>query len=450
MEKNYLYSHRIYKDYYEYEPKLHYFKNNNQEIYDKLLYQCDIFLNSLLHIFIECDDIEGFKALYCFLNDLKLSNNPSNIKFVKKVINLQNINGDTAAHIAARKSKGENNNYTMIIELLENLGADLTIPNKNNEVLKKISENNYNKEIKKIKTNIKDCLFINNESNPLDDIDQFDDSVSSSVLIFNDNNSLSQLFNGMPMTPIHHFQTPNSLENISSDYIKQHDRNTSDTSELDQIKKKIEYVLNKEKKKTESDTSDDEMLIQKLKKSVPDIKDKIVSSVSNANELFLKKLKQIRDKSPPRIEDKIVSSVPDIKDKIVSAIKNLKKGRDSDKSPPRIEDRIVLSDTSDKDMRIDTIKKKISEKTTPITDKIKSSAKDLFLRSMRSNMKTPQNGGFDIKQIFDKVKNRLENIYILGSMNTEYIWKGQINALKYLLTDINDKYIGNPNDKATC
>jgi len=60
--------------------------------------------------------------------------------------------------------------FTMIIKLLEYLGADLTIPNKKNEIIKKINENDYNKEITELKNNINKCLF-NNQLDNNQDID---------------------------------------------------------------------------------------------------------------------------------------------------------------------------------------------------------------------------------------------------------------------------------------
>ncbi len=195
-------SHYIYKKYNKNDSKTLFFKENKND----LLYQCDTFFNSLLHIFIECDDIDGFEAMYCFLKDLINTSKTKNIDFVKKVINLQNINGDTAVHIAARKSKGEDNKFTMIIELLENLGADLSIPNKKNEVIKKIGENNYNKEIQDMKNKIKNCLFSfdDNEDTNFDD----DDGMTSSV--FEKESSKPQYQDKS------RFRTPPYLDNITT------------------------------------------------------------------------------------------------------------------------------------------------------------------------------------------------------------------------------------------
>jgi hypothetical protein len=121
----------------------------------KLLTCCKKKGNSLLHILIDEEDIDGFKSLICMLKELKSTNKC----LVKKIINKKNKKGDTPAHIAVRKSKNENNTFSIMVEALHSLGADFTIPNNNNEVIKKLSDMEYDSEHTKIKKYINSCLF---------------------------------------------------------------------------------------------------------------------------------------------------------------------------------------------------------------------------------------------------------------------------------------------------
>lgn len=259
-------SHKIYKKYNNNVSKTLFFKENINE----LLYQCDTFLNSLLHIFIECDDIDGFEAMYCFLKDLIKTSNSKNINFVKKIINLQNINGDTAVHIAARKSKGEDNKFTMIIELLENLGADLSIANKKNEVIKKISENNYNKEIQDMKNKIKNCLFLSNDIGITDFEDDNDDTspvmyVSTFENTYNiphsNSNFLSpEYLDAITTTDVKKCSKKNKSKNYFEDQSKLNnntDINTLMVKLQDDIKQRNIKLLNGGKQNSES-SSDSE------------------------------------------------------------------------------------------------------------------------------------------------------------------------------------------------
>jgi hypothetical protein len=127
-------------------------KSNN---HDKLLVCCKKSGNSLLHILVDEGDIEGFKAIICMLKEIKNTNKC----LFKKIINKQNLNGDTPAHIAVRKSKGKNNIYSIMVETLEILHADFTIPNNNKEIIKKLDKANYDSNHGKIKEYINHCLF---------------------------------------------------------------------------------------------------------------------------------------------------------------------------------------------------------------------------------------------------------------------------------------------------
>ena len=119
--------------------------------------------NTLLHILIDEKDILGFKSYMCMLKELKSTNKC----LVKKIINFKNKVGDTPAHIAVRKSKGENNEFSIMVETLQSLGANLTIPNDNNEVITQLAEPNYDSYNTKIKEYINSCLF----GEPLDTYD---------------------------------------------------------------------------------------------------------------------------------------------------------------------------------------------------------------------------------------------------------------------------------------
>ena len=98
---------------------------------DKLLICSKKTGNSLLHVLIKEGDIEGFKAIMCMIKEIKSTNNC----LVRKIINKQNNNHDTPAHIAVRKSKEKDNIYSIMVETLQSLGADLTIPNISNKLL---------------------------------------------------------------------------------------------------------------------------------------------------------------------------------------------------------------------------------------------------------------------------------------------------------------------------
>jgi hypothetical protein len=113
--------------------------------------------NTLLHLLINDGDLEGFKNYSCIIRELI-----NNKNLINKIINAQNFNGDTPAHIAVRKSNRKNNIYSAMVEILQELGADFTISNNNNEVITKLDDgDNYNEQIKK---DIRKCLF-NNQNN---------------------------------------------------------------------------------------------------------------------------------------------------------------------------------------------------------------------------------------------------------------------------------------------
>jgi hypothetical protein len=128
--------------------------------------------NSLLHILIDEEDTEGFKSLMCIIKEVRKTNKC----LVKKIINMQNSAGDTPAHIAVRKSNNENNVFSMMVETLQSVGADLTISNNNNEVITQSGNPQYNeKQIEKQK-------YINNCDYNMDEMTQSDDNVSSEDL----------------------------------------------------------------------------------------------------------------------------------------------------------------------------------------------------------------------------------------------------------------------------
>ena len=112
--------------------------------------------NTLLHLLINDGDLEGFKNYSCIIREL------INKKLINKIINAQNFNGDTPAHIAVRKSNRKNNIYSAMVEILQELGADFTISNNNNEVITKLDDGDNNNE--QIKQDIRKCLF-NNQNN---------------------------------------------------------------------------------------------------------------------------------------------------------------------------------------------------------------------------------------------------------------------------------------------
>jgi hypothetical protein len=162
--------------------------------------------NSLLHILIDEEDIEGFKSLICMLKELKSTNKC----LVRKIINKKNKKGDTPAHIAVRKSKKENNTFSIMVETLYSLGADFTIPNNKNEVIKKLSDIEYDAEHTKIKKYINSCLFgesldldihDNNYKKDIDSDNILNDIGTSSPLILelfvnNSNNEIQQTGGG--------------------------------------------------------------------------------------------------------------------------------------------------------------------------------------------------------------------------------------------------------------
>lgn len=113
--------------------------------------------NTLLHLLINDGNLEGFKNYSCIIRELI-----NNKNLINKIINAQNFNGDTPAHIAVRKSNRKNNIYSAMVDILQELGADFTISNNNNEVITKLDDgDNYNEQIKQ---DIRKCLF-NNQNN---------------------------------------------------------------------------------------------------------------------------------------------------------------------------------------------------------------------------------------------------------------------------------------------
>ena len=128
--------------------------------------------NSLLHILIDEEDIEGFKSIMCIIKEV----NKTNKCLVKKIINLQNSDGDTPAHVAVRKSKNKNNIFSMMVEALQSVGADFTISNNNNEVITQSGNPQYNEEQIEKQKYINSCVF------NIDDMLQSDDNISSEDL----------------------------------------------------------------------------------------------------------------------------------------------------------------------------------------------------------------------------------------------------------------------------
>lgn len=132
---------------------------------NKKIKQCKKTGDTLLHLLINDGDLEGFRRYSCILKELI-----NNKELINKIINVQNFNGDTPAHIAVRKSNRQNNIYSAMVEILQELGADFTISNNNNEVITKLDDGDkYNEKIKKY---IQKCLF-----NPNDDSDIFTISI---------------------------------------------------------------------------------------------------------------------------------------------------------------------------------------------------------------------------------------------------------------------------------
>ena len=111
--------------------------------------------NSLLHILIDEEDIEGFKSIMCIIKEV----NKTNKCLVKKIINLQNSDGDTPAHVAVRKSNNKNNIFSMMVEALQSVGADFTISNNNNEVIAQSGNPQYNEEDLEKQKYINSCVF---------------------------------------------------------------------------------------------------------------------------------------------------------------------------------------------------------------------------------------------------------------------------------------------------
>ena len=142
-------------------------KNNDLE--EILKYSCKRG-NSLLHILINEGDIDGFRSMMCIIKKI----NKTNKCLVKKVINIQNKAGDTPAHIAVRKSKNENNIYSIMVELLQSVGADFTISNNNNEVIVQSGVPQYDENDTKEHKYINSCVLDEDDDNEttenLDDI----------------------------------------------------------------------------------------------------------------------------------------------------------------------------------------------------------------------------------------------------------------------------------------
>ena len=134
--------------------------------------------NSLLHVLINEGDLEGFKSMMCIIKEIS----KTNMCLVKKILNMTNKAGDTAAHIAVRKSDNKNNEYSIIVETLQSVGADLTIANKNNEVIVQTGDPPYNKEEIQKQKYINSCVFdtIDNEtSEDLDNIETINSPLNS-------------------------------------------------------------------------------------------------------------------------------------------------------------------------------------------------------------------------------------------------------------------------------
>ena len=135
--------------------------------------------NSLLHILINEEDIEGFKSIMCIIKEV----NKTDKNLIQKIINMKNGNGDTAAHIAVRKSNNQNNIFSIMVEALISVGADLTISNNNKEVIVQTCDKPYNEEETKQQQYINNCIFDNNNIylNMIDTL-QSDDNESSDDL----------------------------------------------------------------------------------------------------------------------------------------------------------------------------------------------------------------------------------------------------------------------------
>lgn len=122
---------------------------------EKLLICCDKSGNNFLHILIKKGDIESFKAIMCMIKKAQETNN----SLVQKIINQQNKDGDTPAHIAVRKSKEKDNKFSIMVETLQSVGANFTIPNMKNQVIVKLAEPKYDSSNTEIKKYINNCLF---------------------------------------------------------------------------------------------------------------------------------------------------------------------------------------------------------------------------------------------------------------------------------------------------
>jgi hypothetical protein len=135
--------------------------------------------NSLLHILINEEDIEGFKSIMCIIKEV----NKTDKNLVQKIINMKNADGDTAAHIAVRKSNNQNNIFSIMVETLISVGADLTISNNNKEVIVQTCDKPYNKEGIQQQQYINNCIFDSNNIylNMIDTL-QSDDNESSDDL----------------------------------------------------------------------------------------------------------------------------------------------------------------------------------------------------------------------------------------------------------------------------
>jgi hypothetical protein len=176
--------------------------------------------NSLLHILINEEDIEGFKSIMCIIKEVRKTNKC----LVKKIINMQNANGDTPAHIAVRKSKNKNNIYSMMVEALQSVGADFTISNNKNEVIAQSGDPQYNEEDIQKQKYINNCNFdSNNIFLNMVDTSQSDDNVSSEDLdnIETINSPLNYPFPfkldiltiNQKQYPEHHFQENQNQQN---------------------------------------------------------------------------------------------------------------------------------------------------------------------------------------------------------------------------------------------
>ena len=148
-------------------------KNNDLEEILKYSYKRG---NSLLHVLINEGDIDGFRSMMCIIKKI----NKTNKCLVKKVINIQNKAGDTPAHIAVRKSKNENNIYSIMVELLQSVGADFTISNNNNEVIVQSGVPQYDENDTKEHKYINSCVLDEDDDNDNETTENLDDIQTTS------------------------------------------------------------------------------------------------------------------------------------------------------------------------------------------------------------------------------------------------------------------------------